>query len=229
MRFEHLSVSKGQGVSCLCILCFFGVFLAAGFILSAKHLITTSAAPHVETRVEKVAASGVGLLLGCAPTLPDGRTNLFFHYRIVAAAELYRSGKIEHLLVSGDNSRRDYDETLAMKEALVALGVPASAIYRDHAGFSTLDSVLRAKEVFGQDELIVISQPFHVERAIYIGKAHGMEMTGYCASDVGFCSGFRTHVREALARVKAVFDVHFIDRSAKFGGDPIVIGASLPF
>jgi SanA protein len=126
----------------------------------------------------------VALVLGCSPTVGGGYTNPFFATRIQAAAELFRLGKVDYLLVSGDNRRRDYDEPSAMKEALVAAGVPQNRIYCDYAGRRTLDSVVRAGDVFGQGNIIVVSQEFHNQRAIFIAQHRGIDAIGFNAPDV---------------------------------------------
>ena len=102
--------------------------------------------------------------------LKNGNNNLYFDYRILAAVELYKAGKIKYILISGDNRKKDYNEPEEMKKALIQKGVPAKFIYLDYAGFRTLDSVVRAKEVFGQNQLTIISQRFHNERAIYLAE-----------------------------------------------------------
>jgi SanA protein len=136
---------------------------------------------------------------------------------------LYRQGKVGHLLVSGDNSRKDYDEPTAMRDALVALGVPGDRVVLDYAGFSTLDSVVRARDVFGQNQLLIVSQKDHVMRAIYIARAKGMDAIGVSAEDVGFGVGLRTDCREALARVRTVLDVWVWGRTPKFLGPRVEI------
>jgi len=127
--------------------------------------------------------------------------------------------------VSGDNSRKTYDEPADMKRALVRLGVPEDRIVCDYAGFSTLDSVVRAREVFLEEALIVVSQEFHVRRAIYIGKARGVDLIGFAARDVPRRHGIQTELRESLARFKAVLDVSLLGRRPRFLGEPIEIGA----
>ena len=120
--------------------------------------------------IEKLPNQKVGLLLGTSKTLPNGYKNYYFYYRIDAAEKLYKSGKIEYIIVSGDNSRKDYNEPEDMKNELINRGVPADKIYEDFAGFRTLDSVVRAKEIFGQNSYIIISQKFHNERAVYLAQ-----------------------------------------------------------
>jgi vancomycin permeability regulator SanA len=175
--------------------------------------------------VQECPARPVALVLGCAPALADGRENLFFRHRIACAAEIFQAGKAEFLLVSGDNSRKDYDEPTAMKDALVALGVPEARVYLDYAGFSTLDSVVRARKVFGQERMLIVSQRDHAMRALYIAQSHGIDALGVAARDVGFRSGVKTRTREALARVRTVLDVHLLARRPRFLGPKIEIPA----
>lgn len=149
----------------------------------------------------------VGIVPGTIRYLASGNPNLYFSYRIDAAVKLYQSGKISHLLISGDNGREGYNEPLDMKNALMEQGIPENAITLDYAGFDTYDSMIRAQEVFGQDRYIVISQEFQNERAVYIARRFGIEAYGFNAKDVKNYGGLRTKVRETLARVKAFVEV----------------------
>jgi len=133
--------------------------------------------------VENIPVRKVGLLLGAAKTTPNGVPNLYFAARITAAAELYHARKITHILISGDNSRKGYDEPNDMKAALLEQNIPAEAITLDFAGFRTLDSIVRAKVVFGCSKLTVITQPGHLERALYIAEKHDMDAIGYAAKE----------------------------------------------
>src|SRR5690554_4494198 len=125
----------------------------------------------------------VALLLGTSEYTIKGRTNLFFKYRIEAAAALYHNKKVKHIIVSGDNSLLEYNEPRQMFKALVKLGVPDSAITLDFAGFRTLDSVVRCKEVFGQNNFVIISQRFHVERALFIANKFNINAIAYAAQN----------------------------------------------
>lgn len=162
----------------------------------------------------------VGILLGTSPILGNGNVNLYFRYRIDAAVALYNSGKIEYILVSGDNGRNDYNEPLEMQNSLIARGVPAEKIVADYAGFRTLDSVVRAQEIFGQQSFTVISQKFHNERAIYIAGNYRIDAVGYNAQDVGRAFGFKTRMREYLARVKVFVDLS-IGKRPRYLGEKI--------
>jgi SanA protein len=173
--------------------------------------------------IEQLAARKVGLVLGCSPRLANGIENWFFNNRIAAAVQLFQSGKVEYLLVSGDNRFIKYDEPTAMKKALVARGVPATKIVCDYAGITTLDSVVRAKAVFGQDSFIIVSQRFHNERAIYLAKAFGVDAIGYNAPDVPVASAPRTYLREVLSRQRAWLDANILRRKPRHLGPLVAI------
>ncbi|PHR28435.1 MAG: hypothetical protein COA38_12240 [Fluviicola sp.] len=175
---------------------------------------------YVSDNVSALPKVKVGIVPGTIRYLASGNPNLYFSYRIDAAVKLYRSGRISHLLISGDNGRKGYNEPLDMKNALMEQGIPESVITLDYAGFDTYDSMIRAREVFGQDQFIVISQEFQNERAIYIARRFGIQAYGYNARDVKRYGGFRTKVRETLARVKAFVEV-------QLGVKPTYLGAKV--
>lgn len=133
-------------------------------------IISVTTMDRIYRDIDTVPSEEVGVLLGTSPGV-DGR-NLYFTTRIEAAKELYERGKIKKILVSGDNGNAAYNEPLYMKNALIKAGVPEKDITLDYAGFRTLDSIVRAKEVFSlTGGFTIISQPFHVERALYIARA----------------------------------------------------------
>ncbi len=160
----------------------------------------------------------MGLLLGARPG------NRYFTRRIDSAAELYHAGKVKWLLVSGDNGRKNYDEASGMQQALIAKGVPAKVIFCDYAGFSTLDSVVRAKKVFGENHITIISQEFHNQRAIWLAKQYGIDAIGFNAPDLNMKHGLYTQLREKLARVSAVIDAKILHRQPKYLGPLVMIG-----
>lgn len=166
----------------------------------------------------------VGLVLGTSKRSRKGGINYYYKHRIAATVKLYNAGKIEFILISGDNGRKGYDEPTDFKNDLIARGIPADKIFLDYAGFRTLDSVVRAKEVFGQSRFTVISQEFHNERAIFLANRKGIEAVGFNAQDVIVNSKFRhkMKIRESLARTKAVVDIIF-GVQPKFLGDKIEI------
>lgn len=205
-----------------------GLLLLAMAVLMGvcQWMVTRAGRGRLYDKVNAIPTRDVGLLLGTSDKRKNGQRNPFFDHRINAAAALYKAGKVHHLLLSGDNRRKDYDEPALMKEALRKAGVPESAVTVDCAGFRTLDSVVRAKKVFGLQKLTIISQRFHDERALLIADHFGIDAIGYCAADVGFRRGVKTQIRETFARVKAVLDLYVFHTTPKFLGPPIKIPIS---
>jgi SanA protein len=205
--------------------------LATGLALAASRVCRKAAGGRIFTRVETVPANDVGLVLGTSKLTKRGRPNLHFNQRIEAAAALYRAGKVRHLLVSGDNHIASYDEPEDMRAALIAAGVPAGAITCDYAGFRTLDSVVRAKEVFGLSHCTIISEEFHCPRALWIARQRGLDAIAFAAPDVGLKSwSLRANVREQLARSWCAVDLYLLHRTPKFLGpkEPILLTAAAP-
>ena len=167
--------------------------------------------------VDDVPHCRAAVVLGCRKALPNGLLNLYFARRIAAAAELYKEGKVDCLIVSGDNNIKEYDEASDMKESLAEAGVPADRVVCDYAGFRTLDSVVRAKKVFGLDSFIVVSQKDHVRRAVFTARGFGCDAYGYAAPDVNGRYSIKTTIREQLAKIAAVLDV-ILRRGPKFLG-----------
>ncbi|TRZ43205.1 SanA/YdcF family protein [Robertkochia solimangrovi] len=191
-------------------------------VLLSDHIITDYSNGKTFDTLSELPKHKVGLVLGTSKLLKDGNLNLFFKYRIDATVSLYNSGKIAFVLVSGDNGQIAYNEPSDFKDALVERGIPAQKIFLDYAGFSTLDSMIRAKKIFGLDSVIVISQKFHNEREVYLAGMNDLVATGYNAIDVSGKHGIKTHLREYLARTKAVFDVLF-HKQPKFLGPKVSI------
>ena len=199
----------------------FGVFVLLSFFWN--WWVGYSVKDKVFTLETDLPDRHVGLLLGTSKFASKGKVNLFYQYRLDAAQILYKRGQIEYVLVSGDNSTVHYNEPITMKNDLIAMGIPDSNIIEDYAGFRTLDSMIRSKAVFGQDNIVVISQRFHIERALYLANARDIDAIGYCAKDVPASYGFKTAVREYFARIKLFFDVYILNKQPKFLGDPVQI------
>ncbi len=191
-------------------------------ILIPDWLVNISTKKYTYNSVHLISFNRVGLLLGTTKLLHSGELNLYYKYRIDAAVELFNSGKIDFILVSGDNRRRSYNEPVTIKNDLIARGIPESKIFLDYAGFRTLDSIIRAKQIFEQDSITVISQRFHNERAIFIARRKGLIAIGFNAKDVDLYYGFKTMVRELLARDKMVLDL-ILNRKSEFLGERIQI------
>ncbi|MCF2689700.1 YdcF family protein, partial [Bacteroides fragilis] len=177
---------------------------------------------YLYSTVSDIPYNKVGLLLGTSPKLKNGKNNLYFDYRIKAATELYNAGKIKYILVSGDNRRNDYNEPEEMKQALIATGIPEQQIILDYAGLRTLDSVIRAHLIFGLERFTLISQEFHNERAIFLAQQNHLQVIGYNAQDVSAYAGFKTNLRELLARVKVFMDI-ITDKAPKHLGEKVEI------
>jgi vancomycin permeability regulator SanA len=165
----------------------------------------------------------VALVLG-AGLRYDGKPSDVLQARVDKAVALYQAGKVRKLLMSGDNSIQNYDEVSAMKDAAVSLGIPANDIILDYAGFRTLDSCVRLRKVFGQSSALVVSQGFHLPRAIHLCRWAGVDVVGVEAPD-GRTRSRRTvsGIREIPASFQAWLDAHVLGRSPKFLGDPIDI------
>ncbi|MCB9361181.1 MAG: YdcF family protein [Flavobacteriales bacterium] len=197
--------------------------LLISFVVFSNILIANYASEKIFNDENETPETSVALLLGTSRYTVRGNTNLYFKYRIQATTNLYKSGKIKHIIVSGDNSLTSYNEPREMRKALLANGIPDSSITLDFAGFRTLDSVVRCKEVFGQDNFIIISQHFHLERALYIAKKFNINAIGFAAQNPPEKYSFKTNVREYFARTKAIIDLYFLNTQPKFLGKKEII------
>ena len=157
--------------------------------------------------ISSIPRNKVGIVLGTASRLIAGGDNPYYTHRIEATLSLYKAGKIDRVLVSGDNATKYYNEPETFKKDLVAGGIPEDSITLDPSGFRTLDSMVRAKEVFGLDSVTVISQKFQNERAIYLASRKGMYAIGFNATDLKGSEGRKVQIREYLARVKVFVDL----------------------
>lgn len=214
------SISKYRWLFKISILGLLGLCL---FLLFTNLAIKFYSAKYVFDNIEELGHHKVGLVLGTSKKVTSGRLNNYFAYRIKAAVDLFKAGKIDYILVSGDNATIYYNEPQDMLEALVEAGVPKDRIVLDYAGFRTLDSIIRCKEVFMQENFVIISQEFHNERAVFLAHAHGINATGYNAQDVSTQYGFFTQLREVFARSKVFIDLA-LDKRPKFLGEQIHIG-----
>lgn len=191
-------------------------------ILWANYTINSYSQDKIYSDTSHIPANNVGLLLGTSKHLSSGAPNQYFYHRIEAAVKLYQAGKIKAIVVSGDNSQKNYNEPQDMKDELVKAGIPAERIYLDYAGFRTHDSVMRMQHIFGQQAFTIISQEFHNQRAIYIAHTLRLNAIGFNAENVSAYNGFKTQVREKFARVKVFVD-QIVGKEAKYLGEPIEI------
>ena len=186
------------------------LLLVASFTLYANMKVEQAAKGRIYTDVDSIPYNKSALLLGTNPLNRWGRPNSYFTNRINTAAELYHAGKVDFIIASGDNHIKEYDEPTAMRDSLMAHGVPESRIILDFAGFRTLDSVVRAKKVFGCDSLTIISQEDHNARALYLAEANDMNAIAITAPlRAGRWVRTRLALREWLARDKMMLDIWF--------------------
>ena len=204
--------------------CWRGLALLALGILGANLWVLGDTKTQIYRDLAAVPVDGpqVALVLGTRKTLENGWGNRFFQRRMDAAAELYHAGKVRHLLLSGDHSKPDYNEPADMRDALLAKGVPASAMTLDFAGMRTLDSVVRAQEVFALDSCLIVTDDFHLPRAVFLANHFGLHATGYEAEPLAWSVSGKIRIREYLARVKVLLDVYLLRT------EPMHMGAKLP-
>lgn len=172
--------------------------------------------------IENIPHNHCALVLGTSKYLTGGRTNLYYLYRIQAATYLYFYQKVDYIIVSGDNRNVNYNEPIKMYNDLIAAGIPKEKIIMDYAGFRTLDSVVRGKEVFGQDQYTIVSQPFHSQRAVYIARKKGIKAIAYNAEDVVNTLSLDQIIREIGARILMEIDL-LLETQPHFLGEKVNI------
>lgn len=192
--------------------------LAGALVLAGCYrFVGRAGGGRIYDSIDQLPATPVALVLGTAKYAGTDE-NLFYRARIRAAAALFAAGKVRGLLVSGDNAHQSYNEPRTMRQDLIAAGVPAQYITLDYAGFRTLDSVVRAREVFGQEEVVIVSQRFHVERALFLARRRGLRAVGFAAEDAPSDWTLRMQAREVGARALAVADTLVLGRTPRFLG-----------
>lgn len=189
--------------------------LCAGFLLFSNALILSYKASDTP---DKVLPREYALLLGTSKFTYSGMVNPYYRYRIVAAAELYKAGKVKKIIASGDNSTKYYNEPATMRADLVASGIPERDIIMDFAGLRTLDSVVRCRDKFGVSAPVIITQEYHAHRALFLAKKFGLEgAVAYAAKSPDTLTyRLRNELRESLARAKAVLDFYVLKTTPKY-------------
>lgn len=193
--------------------------LLALIVIACNVWIVKSTEGKVYSDLALLPEHRIALVLGTSYRSAGGGPNPFFQKRIEMAATLYSMGKIDHFILSGDNSTRYYNEPVEMKKALIRKGVPASAITLDYAGLRTLDSVVRSKKIFGQNKITIITQPFHSYRALFISRYYDMDAVAMVADDPELEQTLKVRFREYLARTKAVLDLYIFKTDPRFLGE----------
>lgn len=203
---------------------FLVALLAAALIAGANLWVLRSARSLIVTDLEKLPQNDVGLVLGTTRYDRDGSIgNPFFLGRMNTAAQLYHAGKVRHLLVSGDNSHNGYDEPTWMRDALIERGVPSSAITLDYAGFRTLDSMARAKTVFGLQRFTIVTDDFHMARSVFLARSYGLDVVGFPSERVRYWLSKKVRTRELASRTVACLEVYILHTKPRFYGPPVKI------
>lgn len=196
-----------------------GLFAAA--IALANAYVLLSVGGRSADSVADAPRAPVAIVPG-ALVQPDGSMSTMLADRVRRAEELWKAGKVERILVSGDHHTWAYDEPGTMRKALVRSGVPARAVFEDHAGFDTWETMVRARSVFGVRRALLVTQGFHMPRALFLADAAGIDATGVTADLHPYgAQGRKSDVREVLSRVKALADVTL--NAPAVGGNPIPI------
>lgn len=188
------------------------------FIVFANVWIVQSTEHKVFSDHNEISDHQVALVLGTSHRLTDGTPNPFFNARMEMSALLYKENKVKHFIVSGDNRTRYYNEPAEMRKALVLLGVPSSAITLDYAGLRTLDSIVRSKEIFGQQQITIVTQAFHSYRALFISDFYGIDAIAYVPKNLPSADVESVQWREYLARAKAILDLYILKTNPRHLG-----------
>ncbi len=197
-------------------------------VIAIDRWISWRAKDQLFTDISEIDNVQVAVVLGTSKYL--GRTlNEYYTHRINAAIELYDEGKVSHFLLSGDNAHRSYNEPWTMKRDLLRASVPEPAIHLDYAGFRTLDSIVRAKEIFDTDNFLIITQKFHCERALFIAQYYDINAQCLAVAGPVSKSGYSVRLREVFARTKALLDLYVMHTQPRFLGpkEPIVTDSKI--
>ena len=211
------------------VLCHFIVaaLLGLAFVLACNYHIVSTSDHKLFNDIEQVPYNKVGLLLGTSKYSQEGGKNDHYWLRVKGAVQLFKHHKIDYILISGDNGTPYYDEPSTIRRDLLLQGIPSNRIYRDYAGFRTLDSIIRARDVFKLSRFTLISQETHNRRALYIAHKSGIEAIAFNAGK-GVHANWENRVREVLARVLAFVEVNILKTKPKYLGPVIIIGTTPP-
>ncbi|MGM0858564.1 MAG: SanA/YdcF family protein [Pseudomonadota bacterium] len=206
------------------------LLLATLLFVGANLWIVARTAPYIHAPVAQCTAADVGVVFGTSHWTRSGMRNPHFHARMRTAAQLVDQQKVQHLLLSGDNRTQAYNEPRAMWRDLSRRGVAPEQLTMDFAGFSTYDTLARARDVFQLDEAVLITQNWHLPRAVFIARSLGMQVTGCVAEEREGAGGWRVLVREWAARVATLGDLYIWGREPYFLGppEPIHLGPPEP-
>lgn len=196
------------------------LLLATLLFIGGNFWLLATTAAYIEHHPQQCRSSEVGIVFGTSHWTRSGVRNPHFHARMRTAATLIEQAQVEHLLLSGDNRTQAYNEPRAMWRELYRRGVAAEQLTMDFAGFSTYDTLARARDVFQLDKALLITQSWHLPRAVYIGRELGIDVTGCVADDPRVSVGWRLRLREWTARVATLGDLYVWGREPYFLGTP---------
>lgn len=199
------------------------ILLAIGSI-ALVYAIKKEANRYCYQNIANLPASYTGIIFGAG--IVNNQPSKYLKDRLDAGIELYKAGKIKRILLSGDNGQDEYDELTVMKQYCADHGVPSTDIFVDYAGFDTYSTVYRAKDLFKVDEAIMISQNYHLDRAVYLGRAMGIKSYGFAADRGGYVLLWKNKLREGMAILKSFIDVHRGRKPKYYGGDINIHGPS---
>jgi SanA protein len=206
---------------------FWAIGLAALFLILCNVWVVGTTSGRVYEKQQQLPAHRMALVLGTSHRTIAGAPNPYFEKRMETAAELFNSGKVDHFILSGDNRSRYYNEPMEMRKSLVKKGIPPTAITLDYAGLRTLDSIIRCKQIFGQDKITIITQPFHSYRALFISQYYDIDAVAVVAAEPNFENSVKVRLREYLARTKAVLDLYIFKSSSRYSGQKEGVKVSL--
>ena len=196
------------------------MLLAALLFIAGNLWVVVSTARYIDNHVDECRAADVAIVFGTSNWTRSGFRNPHFHARMRTSARLIADQRVGHLLISGDNRTQAYNEPRAMWRDLYRRGVPADQLTMDFAGFSTYDTLVRARDVFQLDKALLVTQSWHLPRAVFIGRALGLEVTGCVAEEESTAGEWRLRIREWAARVATLGDLYIWGREPYFLGSP---------
>ena len=206
-KFSPISLALGKRRRLLAGLAAL-LLMASLALLIAPWWVSRATADYIYPDIAQVPARPVAIVFGAGVT-PNGIMSPVLRARVATGVELYKAGKVQKLLMTGDNDRPGYDEVTPMKEYAVAHGVPPQDVVRDYAGFHTFDSCYRARHVFQVDRAILVTQAFHLPRAIYTARAMGIDAVGFAAPDAMDERSVESFTnRERLSLLGSLIDLH---------------------
>lgn len=195
---------------------FIVIIIITATVFLLNYWITSKTRSYIYHNYEDIPHHSIGLVLGTSKYIKGGGINAFYKNRIDGAIQLYQLGKVDYLLLSGDNALFSYNEPITMRKDLLKAGIPDSAIVLDYAGFRTLDSVIRANKVFDANNFTIITQQFHCERALFIAQYQGIDATCFAVPTPNNIQVVK--IRELFARISALIDLYILDKEPKFLG-----------